>query len=110
MIERIIDEFINSEMLSSYEKELKKVSENPEASAILDEYRSSSVKFMKLRESGENISDEQMERYKYIVDQLNKNEILRNFIKYDTEIYLFIENLNSQLREVIVEKFESNYK
>lgn len=51
-----------------------------------------------------------MERYKYIVDQLNKNEILRNFIKYDTEIYLFIESLNSQLREVIVEKFESNYK
>ncbi|WP_172763398.1 hypothetical protein [Dolosigranulum pigrum] len=52
MLEEFLTEFRKSKMLQNYKKYLKQVSNNEEASAILDEYRETTALFIERKKNG----------------------------------------------------------
>ncbi len=110
MLEEFLTEFRKSKMLQNYKKYLKQVSNNEEASAILDEYRETTALFIERKKNGEDIPDDEMERYPDVTRMLTKKEILKDFIEYDTKVYFFIEELVDGLRDEVKEAFYDSYK
>ena len=109
LLNEIIEKFEESELLREYKRTLKAVKENKMARTILNNYRDIAKFIKEKRNEKVEVESDDFERYSQAVKKFEGNEIIKEFLVYDSQVAELIENLDLELRKKIQEAFKSTY-
>lgn len=109
LLNEIIEKFEESELLREYKRTLKEVKENKEARTILNNYRDIAKFIKEKRDEKVEVESDAFERYSKAVKKFEENEIIKDFLVYDSQVAELIENLDLELRKKIQGAFKSTY-